>query len=67
MDGGQGKADGGRRTAKNNNKEKNNFFCPFPIFAKPVDRWHLFGSKLMVPLTKVTKVLPDLLLSRHIL
>ena len=40
MIGEQWKADG-----ENNNKEKNNFFCPFPIFTKPVDRWHVFGSK----------------------
>ena len=65
MDGGQGKADSGRR--KIIIKKKITFFCPFPILAKPVDRWHVFGSKLMVPLIKVTKVLPDLLLSRHIL
>ena len=64
MNGGQGKGDGGRR--KIIIKKKNYFFCPFPIFAKPVDRWHVSDSKLMVPLIKVIKVLPDLLLSRHI-
>ena len=46
MDGGQWKADGGRR--KIINKEKNIFVhfqkCFYP-FAKPVDQWHVFGSK----------------------
>ena len=47
MDGGQWKADGGRR--KIINKEKK-YFCSFPKimfypFAKPVDQWHVFGSK----------------------
>ena len=51
--------EGGRRTEKNNNKEKKIFFCSFPKiifcsfpniiffnpFAKPVDQWHVFGSK----------------------
>ena len=72
--------EGGRRTEKNNNNEKeiflfiskNNFFYPF---AKPVDQWHVFGSKSVTHsgakktylMVSLIKVLPDLLLwSRHI-
>ena len=72
--------EGGRRTEKNNNKEKKKFFVHFQKyifypFAKPVDQWHVFGSKSMTHsgakktylMVSLIKVLPDLLLwSRHI-